>query len=224
DTGELLADLSDVRGAVFKLSFSPDGELILGSGSGFVRIWNARTLERIESDLTRLSDVSRARFSPRGKFIVTGLADGTATVWDSHTGRRVVELRAHLDPSAVVSAAFSPDEGSIVIAEADGVARIWNLPSGELAGELKGHRHRLSSVEFSPDGNHVVTAASLFALNAKIEAEERGVIVPGIPGGVIGAVERDHTVRIWDLNTGKMTLINDPFPHSRAEFAPGGKV
>jgi len=221
DTGELLADLSNVRGAVLKLSFSPDGALILGRGNGFVRIWDARTLEPIESDLTRISDVLRARFSTRGKFIVTGLTDGTATVWDTHTGRRIVELRTHLEPLAVAGPAFSPDEGSIVTADADGVARIWNVPSGELAAELKGHKHRLSSVEFSPDGNHVLTAASLFALNAKIEAEENGVRVFG---GVIGASERDNTVRIWDLNTGKMVSINGTFQNGYAAFAPGGNV
>ncbi len=216
-TGELLANLSDARGPLYELSFSPDGALILGTGEGFIRVWNTDKLVPVESDLNRISDVSSARFSPSGKFIVTGLQDGTASVWELHSGRRIVEVRAHLERLTVAGPAFSPDEASIVTAGADGIARIWSIPSGKLVAELKGHTHRLLSAEFSPDGYHVVTAASPFPVNAEVASEERR----SASGPLTGV---DNTVRIWDLNnTREMASIHN-FVIERAVFAPGGKV
>ncbi len=226
DTGEHLAELGGYQDAVFKVSFSPDGALILGAGnSGW--IWNTMKLEPVGSDLNRVGGVSDARFGPSGNLIVAGNDDGTVSVWESHTGRRVVEMHGHA--GRVTGVAFSPDEASIVTAGDDGVARIWSIPSGDLMGELIGHTHRLISAEFSPDGRYILTAAAPFPINSEIASEEnRGVVTGGsLAGGRrFGTPEPDNTARIWDSATGQMmtTLRSHSSGVARAAFAPDGQA
>ena len=124
-------------------------------------------------------------------------------------------------------AALSPDETLVLTAHEDGIARLWNALSGQMIKDLKGHSHKLSMVEFCPDGRCILTLASSFAVNEAIaKKEHQGVITHGplIGGRPIGAPEPDNTGRIWDLASGreiKRFGLADPFP--KAVFAPGGQ-
>ena len=224
DTGERLAEVSGFDGPLYQVAFSPDGSLILGRGKS-VLVWNTKTLVPVNSDLSRNNDVSDARFSPSGRFIVMGNRDGTASVWESQTGRRLFELESQ--GCRVARAEFNSTETSVVTAGDDGAARIWSVPTGKLIGELKGHTHRLISAEFSPDSHYVLTAASPVPINAEIELEERRTVNSDSPAGArgIGTPEPDNSVRIWNLTTGKVVVIR---PAASividAGFAPAGNA
>jgi dipeptidyl aminopeptidase/acylaminoacyl peptidase len=68
--------------------------------------------------------VSSARFSPDGKWVVTASKDNTARVWDSQTGQAVGQPMKH--DKEVNSASFSPDGKRVVTASDDNTARVWD--------------------------------------------------------------------------------------------------
>ncbi len=106
--------------------------------------------------LKHKSEVSAARFSPDGLWVVTVSAN-SARVWDARTGQSLTEPLTHDD--LVNSARFSPDGQRIVTASRDQTARVWAVETGRPLTEPLRHNGAVSYSQFSPDGLRVVTAS-----------------------------------------------------------------
>ncbi|MEH2056040.1 MAG: hypothetical protein V7K97_07750 [Nostoc sp.] len=150
--------------------------------------------------------VLNASFSPDGKSIVTGSADGTARLWNLQ-GKLLQEFKGH--QGDVNSVSFSPDGKSIVTGSADKTARLWDL-QGKLLQEFKGHQGDVNSVSFSPDGKSIVTGsadktARLWDLQGKLLQEFKGhqghinSISFSPDGKSIVTGSADGTARLWNL-------------------------
>jgi tRNA A-37 threonylcarbamoyl transferase component Bud32 len=72
--------------------------------------------------------VSSVAISSDGKRIVSGSQDGTAKVWDAHSGKELFSLKGHTGP--VRSVAISGDGKRIVSGSQDGTAKVWDAHSG----------------------------------------------------------------------------------------------
>ncbi|KAF8751543.1 WD domain, G-beta repeat [Rhizoctonia solani] len=118
------------------------------------------------------SSVNKLALSPDGKRMVSGGDDGTISVWDVSTGRRVLgPLQKHRD--AVWSVAFSPDGRQISSGSYDGMVYISDAYTGStLHGPLEGHTANVPFLSYSPSGLYLASASE------------------------------DHTIRIWDPITG----------------------
>ena len=80
-----------------------------------------KTMQTLIESTSRVQSV---RFSPDGRWIVSGSWDGTVRIWDVSTGRQMGEsMRGHTN--WVKSVAFSPDGRWIVSGSADKTVRIW---------------------------------------------------------------------------------------------------
>jgi WD40 repeat protein len=98
-----------------------------------------------------------AHFDRQGLRVVTAAADGTARVWDAHTGRPLTEPVSHR--GKISTASFSPDGAHVLTGSVDGTARLWDARTGDPITAPLVHQGEVSSARFSPDGNHVITAS-----------------------------------------------------------------
>jgi eukaryotic-like serine/threonine-protein kinase len=173
-----------------------------------------------------------SEFSRDGKLIVTGSSDGTARVWDAHTGLPLTEPLKHGD--AVTSAEFSPDGTRIVTASADSVARVWDVLTGRpLTGPLK-HAAEVRSAQFSPDGKRIVTTSATVARVWAAQTGEPLTEPLQHPSSVWAAQftpdgERivtlcgDNAARIWDATNGQSITVRHAARIDSAKLSPDGK-
>jgi WD40 repeat protein/serine/threonine protein kinase len=178
-------------GEVFAVAVSRDGKRIVsGSLDGTVKVWdpatgqNTRTLRRNTLPVNT-GPVYSVALSTDGKRIVSGNWDTTGealTVWDADTGQKTWALEGTL--SGTLSVAFSPDGKQIASSHLDGAVKVWDAAAGKhirtLRGpsvgsrpNIKGESKAVHGLTFTPDGKHVI-------------------------GG-----DRDGTVTVWDVDTGK---------------------
>lgn len=164
DTGDwrqlaLLGGFSYVNGA----SLSPDAATALVQGwdeaQGGLRakLFDVASGRVLASLLADAGDAHSAIFSPDGRSIAVQLQDAIVVLPLTPDGQGVQDAGLRLAVSRVVSLAFSPDSSRLLAASLDGIGRLWDLPGGELLAELDAGSGALSSAQFSPDGQHIVT-------------------------------------------------------------------
>jgi WD40 repeat protein len=158
-------------------------------------------------------------FSPEGKYIAVGGADGTrgtVRLWDAATLRKIRPLNGH--QSLVRAVAFSPDGRRLVSGGDDGTVRLWDTGTGE---ELQLYRvdRVVTSVAFSPDGRLLLTAGrgpSGKGGEAQVRDAATGQVVHTLEGQVravyspdgrrIASSNPDGIITVREATTGKVVL------------------
>ena len=149
-----------------------------------------------------------AAFSPDGRLIATGAADGTARLWDAATGAPRTEPLPCAGP--VLALAFSPDGLTLATGSLDGGGRLWEVPTGRRRGPDLRSGGRVKAIAFSPDGAIVATAGVVEDVDA--QTGERRI--------------RGGEVRLWSTATGKP--FGGPISHQSPvwslAFSPGARL
>ena len=177
------------------------------------------------------------------KKIVTASWDYTAAVWDVATGKRMNVLKGH--NGFVQRAVFSPDGKSIITASDDAKVYRWNAITGKIEDSLLMNDYT-SSAEYTPDGKKLITAYShddmsvvtvwtppfrkkLFDLKGNDESKylKGEIYFAGFSpdGKKIVTASADHTAKIWNAFSGKLTyiLIGHELDVVSASFSPDNK-
>jgi WD40 repeat protein len=97
--------------------------------------------------------VNTVVFSPDGKQLATGTADGMLRVWD--VGKRA-ELSATNLRSGVRSIAFLADDETLALGQWPGRVFLWDLPTRQRGQAFAGHEKADAMVDhiaISPDGS-----------------------------------------------------------------------
>jgi WD40 repeat protein len=178
-------------------------------------------------------------FSPDGRFYLAGGDGGALRVWDVATGRQLCEIpmevgeftpdgqhvvgrkdgkqilvfdvlsgkqqRAWQPSEPANSLAISPDGRQVLTGHTDSVLRLWDFASGQQVRQFAGHEGRAEIyIVFSADGKQILSASG-----------------------------SDKTVRLWDVETGKVLQTYQHFADAvpmegtglivHAFFLPGGR-
>ncbi len=139
-------------------------------------------------------DPSMLAISRNGETVVTGARDGTVSLWQRSTGKRIgkrlgTPLTSYLTP--VPSFALSADGKTLALGSWDGTIRLWDVATGDpLSEPLKGTAGVPRNIIFSPEGLTLAAAGD------------------------------DGSVLIWHMVSG--TLFGEPFegPPSETDDAP----
>lgn len=144
----------DVTGSYDSLFFSPDGKSLSASGSlGVFHTWSLDS-GRLVRPLAKpdANEAGTAKRSAKGDRIVLG-RQKSMSVWDAKSGRRLWSVR----PTHAVNGydlAISPD-GRLAV-HSSGSLVVWDVESGKPVWK-RNHPHTTDSVNFSPDGEFLVT-------------------------------------------------------------------
>jgi WD40 repeat protein len=230
-SGEEKAILSGHRGYFLSVAFSPDGKTIAtGGGNDFtVRLWNAETFEPIKSlERTRdkVGSVKCVAFSPDSQLLAVN-----ESLWEVASGR----LRYNLSSGSTNAVAFSADGERLAVAGRYSNIRLWDTRTGQRLGTFKGHRGSISSVDFSPDGEVLVSAGGSVKLWDSDPPVEPLVIDTGEKGqrGRIDSVAFSPTDRLLATADGSKVLVWElpdrhrlTLPHDSLSiaFSPDGKL
>jgi WD40 repeat protein len=159
---------------------------------GAVRVWDAATGQLQQTLHGSLAALHGVDFSPDGKQLVAGAADGAATVWnlEAPPTPKVAGSEGSASPAAV--ATLSPDgkliASSGVVSERPAVL-VCEVESGKRLHTLLGHDAPIVALAFSADGARIVTGSA------------------------------DKSARVWDLRDAKFPEVARFTGHTAAVTA-----
>jgi len=167
--------------------------------------------------------VTGVAFSPDGKTLASGSADGTVKLWNAQTG----ELQqTHEEAGAEIHGlAFAPDGKTLAIGVVhqggEGYAALLDLAAGKLGdAKRKLAENNITSVAFSPDGKTVAVGNVSNSLNLwdaesgtlKKALEGQGIqtraLVFSPDGKTLVGGGWGKTVKVWNLETGDLTELS----------------
>jgi WD40 repeat protein/serine/threonine protein kinase len=182
-----------------------------------------------------MGPVERVRFSPDGKWIVSGSGDKEVKVWDAITGQTKHTLEGHTD--GVDGVSFSPDGKRIVSADGNGVIKLWDAETGQETRTFNRHNGTVLSLDFSPDGKRIVSGG--WNRQIKLWDAETGEELLQLNGhlGWVYSVSfspdgkhfvssgGNSEIKLWDSETGQETrrLLGDATKVYSVSFSPDGK-
>ena len=222
--------------------FSPDGRFVAGAGAGTshtVQVWDVKTGIPVFT-LRHNGPVLSVAYSPNGRFIGTGSADGTARLWNAADGQSLAMFRHPSGVSRgddVQMVSFSPDSTRFLTVGGDRFARLFDVSQPEKDPLLLDHRDQVNTARFSHSGRTIATGgANNFARiwdastgEQKFELEGGGRIsdLAFSPDDTLLATAggNDTTARVWNLE--RRTSIAIITAHKRGvesvTFSPDGR-
>lgn len=154
-SGAVVAELPHDASDGPSLAFSSDGRWLATAGES-ARVFSTTTWAELR--IFRRSRVRVVSWDPGGPRLLTGSANGDASIWSIPTGTRLHHLRDVGEP--VEAVAFSPDGQLVVAATRDGAELVWDASTGTLRSAVNHLRSRILAVDFDSSSSLVAAASA----------------------------------------------------------------
>ena len=153
---------------------------------------------------------------PGGKGVPPQAGARTVRVWETSTGREILQLRGH--EGSVYGVADSPDGRLIASAGADGTVRVWDGSTGQERVVFRGHAGPALAVAFAPDGRRVASTGAdgtarvwdIATARQVFEVAAHSGWAMGVAfhpdGSRIASAGADGAVKVWDSENGRELL------------------
>ncbi|HIG27385.1 MAG TPA: hypothetical protein EYQ50_06160 [Verrucomicrobiales bacterium] len=123
----------------------------------YARVFDPETGTSISEKMEHTSGVVYSKFSPDGRWVLTGSVDGTAQTWDAATGSAVSVPMVH--ESELENVTFSPDGAFVATASEDKTARVWDAQTGQPVTPPLPHLDVVNETWFDPASRTITTAS-----------------------------------------------------------------
>ena len=233
DSGKLLDAMVKHPGAIVCAAILPGDELAFSLGkAGDARLWKIADGSTVKEWSNRDSTFTACAISKDYRRLALGYANGEVRVFDRELGKQLGDAIKHSE--AITSLGFSPDGETLGTGSADGTAHVFDVATGKARGFVVKHKAPLVSVDVgrqdllltaSEDGIAKVLNAKDGKLVAEINcgAKIRKAHLGG-SGTYLSTILNDHTVRIWECQTGKQVegVIRTEEGIVDADWGPAG--
>jgi WD40 repeat protein len=141
-------------------ALSPDGKVlaVTSSGGATLYLWDAQTGKPLRQLAGRRGLGNHLVFSPDGKRLAAGGAQGAVQMWEVATGKRLGTGEG--PPCNLQGVAFVPD-GRVLAWGLDGQSvALWEAPSGKSLTPEGAHQARVSALTFTAGGKELISAGT----------------------------------------------------------------
>lgn len=207
------------------VAISPRGEYVVVADEGNrLKVWNSNN-GAIIATIGETAYISSVSFTPDGRRLVLGAIDGSLTLWDSASWKKVGIWE--LQSSSVFSIQFSPDGNQSATGGMDGSVALRNASNGRIVANLPPHDQAISGLAFDKKHDQLFSSSldeirvsnstsgkktsSLHHSDSKSGATALATSTNG--GFLAGGHPEKSTISVWDLETN--TLIQELVGHSR---------
>jgi WD40 repeat protein/DNA-binding MarR family transcriptional regulator len=183
-----------------------------------------------------LATIFSVAFSPNGKILATGDANGEIRLWQIDDGQQILICKGHT--GFVRSVAFSPDGQLLASGSVDKTIKLWKVSDGKCIQTLQGHSDRVESIAYSSDGQLLVSGSVDQSL--RIWSVHDGKCLQVLQGHTrevwsvafspdsqsVASGSFDQSLRIWSVNDGKcLQVLQGHTDKLRSvAFSPDGKI
>lgn len=145
---------------VLAMVFSENGEYLVSSHYGGVRVWGVEVSKEMATLKTN-GKVDCLGVSKDGSWIAAGNWRGDVFVWDANTYEQ--KHTWNNGKNHIVGVDFSPDSTHLVAASMSFTATIWDIATGKVTQNLYPEDPVLTA-KYSPQGDRIATATNKHVL------------------------------------------------------------
>jgi len=202
---------------LLKLAFSPTGDrFATASTDGTSMVLEYPTGRLIGPAFGDNEQIGSVVFSPDGRVLIGGNADGAVSLWD--VDRQVpIGTTPSGHSQAIVDTGLSEDGSLLATLGQDQVIRLWSFNSTyPLASERQVVGQSAKGVAFSGDGNYLAAGDDSGVVQVwELDTDKDPIILQGHGhqvwalafspnGGLLASGDRSGQVRLWNLANGTL--------------------
>jgi WD40 repeat protein len=242
---DCLATLRGHTDIIQALCFSADGRILASaSADQTIRLWDVQEKRCIRVLPGHSSTVIAIDFHPTSPLLISGSLDKTVRLWQTQQGHCLKTLHGH---SSWIYMSFSAvSDGSkqkahmaqnLATSSDDHIIRTWDIQTGQCLQTLSGHTAMIIALDFSPDGQWLVSGS--YDHTVRLWNVKEGLCLRMLQGhsGTVQCVafspdaklfasgSSDQTIRLWSALDGQClkVLQNNLSQIQSLRFSPNGQ-